>query len=302
MIRLLLGENSFEIERELQRIVAGFDGTAEKIDASELELRQIPDLLMGVSLFSEKRLVIMKNLSENKPVWADFCDWIQRVSDDTRLVLVEPKPDKRTRTFKELQKSADVKEFKLWGERDTFIAEEWAIHEATSQGYSLSRPLATQLIERTGLDQWRVFHALEKLAVLDAISPDVIEATVDPNPTENVFQLFETALKGNGAKIKKMIQTLELTDDPYQLFGLLSGQAFQLVVLAVAEKPSSEVAKDISAHPFVLQKLVPYAEQLNGAGIKKVIAAFAEADAGMKTSVAEPWLLIERALLKIAAI
>lgn len=302
MITLLTGENSFEIERELGRIVAEFDGVAEKIDGSELELRQIPDLLMGTSLFAEKRLVIVKNLSENKSVWADFADWLGRVSEDVWLVLVEPRPDKRTRTFKELQKLGDVKELKPWVERDVRVAEEWAVIEAKSMNFHLSQSLARKLVERTGIDQWRVFHALEKLAVFGDITPEMIETTVDTSPSENVFQLFETALNGNTAKLRMMVQTLELTDDPYQLFGLLGGQAFQLAALAVAEKSNSEVAKDIGAHPFVLQKLAPYAQRLGRTGVKKVIAAFAEADAGMKTSVAEPWLLIERALLKVASI
>lgn len=301
MIRLLLGENSFEIERALAVIVGEFDGEPERTYGSDLELRQIPDLLMGASLFAQKRLVVIKQLSENKAVWADFSNWLERLSDDIYLVLIEAKPDKRTKTYKDLQKLAETREFKLWGERDSFVAESWAVEEASRLGASLSKPLAQKLVERTGVDQWRVFHALEKLAVLDEITEESINLTVDASPTENIFQLFETALRGDGAKLRDMIQTFELTDDPYQLFGLLSGQAFQLAALAVAEKPGGEVAKDIGAHPFVLQKLAPHAERLGRAGAKKIITAFAEADAGMKTSVAEPWLLIERALLKIAA-
>lgn len=302
MITLLTGENSFEIDRELTRINAEFDGNPEKFDGSELELRQIPDILMGTSLFAENRMVIIKSLSDNKSVWTDFADWLVRVSDDIWLVLVEPKPDKRMRTFKELQKLANVKEFKSWGERDTRIAEEWAVSEAKSMNFDLSHALARKLVERTGINQWRVFHAIEKLSVMGEITSDLIETMVDANPSENVFQLFEMSLKGDTARLRQMVQTLEMTDDPYQLFGLLSGQAFQLAALAVADRPDSEVAKNIGAHPFVLQKLAPYADRLGRSGARKVIAALAEADAGMKTSVAEPWLLIERALLKVATI
>ncbi|MDB5165184.1 MAG: hypothetical protein JWM00_74 [Candidatus Saccharibacteria bacterium] len=302
MTILLIGENSFEIERELQRIAASFDGTPEKIDGSELELKQIPDLLMGSSLFADKRLVIIKNLSQSKAIWTDFADWLPRVSDDIQLVLVEPKPDKRLRTFKELQKIADVREFKPWGERDNRVAEEWAVREAKTMGLALSGILARKLVERTGVDQWRVFHGLEKLAVLESVSADIIEEVVDANPTENIFQLFETALKGDVGKVHDMLQTLELTQEAYQLFALLSSQAFQLAALTVGDKPSGEVAKDIGAHPFVLSKLSPIAKQLGRPGARKVIAAFAEADETMKTSAIDPWVAIERALLKIASI
>lgn len=302
MITLLTGENSFEIERALKNLVASFDGRAEKIDGSELDLKQLPDLLMGGTLFAEKRLVIIKSLSENKTLWNDFSQWIDKISGDIHLVLVEPKPDKRTKTFKELQKVAEIKTYPAWTDRDGYIAEQWAVSEAKNLGFVLDKQLARAIVRRTGINQWRLYHALEKLAVLDELSQQIIEDIIELSPTENIFQLFETALKGDGITIRRMIQTLELTEDAYQLFGLLSSQAFQLSVLAVAEKPSGEVAKDIGAHPFVLSKLSLYAKEFGRTGAKKIIAIFADADAAMKTSAGEPWLLVERALLKIAAL
>jgi DNA polymerase III subunit delta len=302
MIRLLIGENSFEIDRELARIVTEFEGTAEKIDGSELELRQLPDLLMGSSLFAEKRLVILKDLSSNKAVWTDFTQWLPRVSDDINLVLVESKPDKRTKTFKDILKVASVTEYKPWGERDGHLAEQWAAVEAKAMGIELSSSLARQLVARTGIDQWRVFHALEKLSVLPEVTSSVIDDVVEANPTENIFQLFETALKGDQAKLHAMLGTLELTSEPYQLFALISGQAFQLTALTVSDKPSAEVAKDIGAHPFVLSKLAPYARKFGRSEVKRVIDAFSEADMAMKTSAIDPWVAIERALLKVASL
>jgi len=105
MITLLSGDNTFEIEQELVAIVRDFDGIAERIDGAELELRQLPDLMMGGTLFADKRLIVIKNLSENKAVWPYFGDWIARISDDISIVLVESRPDKRTTTYKELKKS-----------------------------------------------------------------------------------------------------------------------------------------------------------------------------------------------------
>ena len=302
MITLLTGENGFEISRTLRKTAEGFSGRAEKIDGSELELKQLPDLLMGGTLFAEKRLVIIKNLSENKALWNDFSAWLSRVSSDVQLVLVEPKLDKRTKTYKDLQKAADVHEFKVWTERDGLTAEKWVMSEAEQLGFTLESKNTRFLVARVGVDQWALFHALEKLAVLESISPEVIEEVIEANPVENVFNLFEMALKGDALKVKKMCDNLALSDDPYRLFGLMSGQAFQLAALSVSEKPSADVAKDFGAHPFALSKLAPYAKKLGRAGTRKVIAAFVEADAGMKTSMADPWLLIERALIKIANI
>ena len=228
--------------------------------------------------------------------------WLPRVSDDIHLVLVEPKPDKRTKTYKELIKVADTHEAKMWTDRDGHVAERWAVREAEHLGFELDKKCAHLLVARVGVDQWLLLRALEKLAVIESVTPEVILELIEANPVENVFNLLETALKSDVPTLENMIRTLEITEDPYRLFGLLSTQGFQLAALSVTENPSGEVAKELGAHPFVLSKLVPHAEKIGSTGARKLIEVLAEADSGMKTSSGDPWLLIERALMKIAHI
>lgn len=299
MITLLTGENSYEIDHELKRLVAAFDGTPEKFDGEALEVRQLPDLLAGMSLFAEKRLVIIKQLSDNKAVWGELPAFLGRISDDVDLVLVEPKPDKRTSAYKTLQKAASVQEYRPWAERDSVKAEKWVGEQAKARGVALAPALVGLLVSRVGVDQWELAHALDKLSVLSEVTEDIIRDVIEANPSENVFELFETALKGNRARTREMITTLSMTEESYQLFGLLSGQVFQLATLAAASE-SDNVAKDISAHPFVLSKLKPYAKKEGIAGAFRIANAFAEADHAMKTSSIDPWLAIERAILQTA--
>jgi len=302
MITLLTGENSFEISRALHEIEATFKGEAEHIDGSELSLAQLPDLLMGQSLFSEKRLIIIKELSENKTIWPVFEDWLPRVSDDIKLVLVEPKPDKRLRTYKALQKVATVQEFPAWTESDATTAEQWVVSEARRLGLALDKKSAHHLVERVGPRQWELYHALEKLSVLPEVTAAIIDEVVEANPTENVFALFETALRGNGKKVHEMIEVLALTEDAYKVFGLLSSQALQLAALAYADQPSQTVASDIGAHPFVLSKLARQAQKRGRVGAREIVELFAEADSTLKTVSVDPWIVVEQTLLKIANI
>lgn len=302
MITVLTGENNFEISRALDAIVESFDGTAEKFDGGGLELSQLPDLLLGGTLFASERLIIIKDLSTNKALWDVLPEWLERVDTDSRIVLVEPKPDKRTKTFKELKKHADVKEFALWGDRDQFAVEAWAIGEAKRQGVDLDKKSAHALVERIGLDQWQLYHAIEKLSVLEAITPDIIEEVIEPNPTENVFNLFEAALRGDSKKVTDMIKVLQRTQDPYMTFGLLSGQAFQLAALASTTKSPTELASSIGAHPYALSKLAPHARNLGKPGAKKVIRIFADTDVAMKSSATDTWLLIEKALIQTVSV
>lgn len=302
MITLLTGENSFELTRALDAMTSEFDGVAEKFEGSELQVTQLPDLLLGGTLFADTRLVIIKGLSENKLLWEALPDWLERMDDAIHVVLVEPKPDKRTRTYKELKKSAVVREFAGWGERDGMSAEAWVITESKRQGLLMDKKSAQRLVSRVGLDQWQLFHAIEKLVVLPEVTPEIIDTIIEATPTENVFNLFDGALHGNTQKVSQMIRVLERTQDPYMTFGLLSGQVFQLAALASSTKSSPEVAADIGAHPYAVGKLAPQAKKIGRSGAKKIVVIFADTDSAMKSTTTDPWLLIEEALIKTASL
>lgn len=302
MITVLVGENTFERERTLQKIAASFSGEVEKIDGNALTIAQLPNIMMGVTLFSQSRLVIIRHLQENTTVWAALPNFTTRTTDDVHVVFIEDKLDKRTKTYKTLQKQATIQEFAAWTERDTKKAEQWTMSEAKQLNIVLSPKEAGYLVARVGVDQWALFRALEKLQFVTAVTIEVIDQYIEKTPSENVFLLFETALKGNTAVLHNMIRNLELTDDAYRLFGLLSGQAFQLVALHVSDASASQVAKDFGVHPFALQKLESYARRLSTSEVKDIIAAFADADAQMKSTSVNPWIATEQALLKVANI
>jgi DNA polymerase III delta subunit len=131
------------------------------------------------------------------------------------------------------------------------------------------------------------------------VNTQTIEMLIDPSPSENVFQLFETALSGDTRQVRDALQTLELTEDPYQLFALLSSQAFQLAGVGLAGE-GQDASKDLAIHPFVASKLARHARKMGKSGVRRVLRAFANADADMKRSRGEPWLLIEKALIESA--
>lgn len=301
MIHFFLGENSFEMTRELKKLTASFDGEVRTIDAEDVTLGDLPDILQGQTLFSDKRLVVVKQLSENKPVWDALPERVSTMSSDVTLVLVEAKPDKRTKSYKDLVKIANVKEFPLWTARDTSLAIEWTILEAKHRDLELTSKLARHLVERTGLDQWRLFHALEKLSLAGDVSIERIDEVVEAHPDENVFQLLDTALRGDLEGVQRAIVQLRQTTDAYQTAGLLISQILQLTTLALSDKSANEVAKDIGAHPFVLSKLAPHAARLSVSEVKQLITRTAKTDMQMKSSGIDPWIVVEKLLLRIAA-
>ena len=298
MITLLTGDNSFEVREALQVLVDGFDGMPERVDGSQLELRQLPDLLMGGTLFAEKRLVVISDLSTNSALWQKLPDWLPRVSDDVHLVLIDEKPDKRTVSYKALKEAANVQEFATWTDRDQQKAEQWLEARAKSQSVVLDKKTVHHIVTRVGVDQWQLANALEIISLLDDITPEKIDQTIVANESENVFELFEAALGGDRAALQERLRTLELQEDPYALFALLSSQAFSLAAVTYADDTQNP-AKDFAIHPFVVSKLSRHAKRLGKPAVSRIVKQFAQTDADMKISKAEPWLLIERLLFSL---
>lgn len=305
MVRLFVGDNNFEVKQALDKIKGDFLGEFEAVDGGEVSSSHLLDLLSGMTLFSEKRMVVISGLSEQKDVWDGLPEMLERLSDDTEVVLVEPKVDKRTKTYKWLVKNAKVSEHASLTDRQRPAMIDWVLGRAQHHGYSLDRSLAGELVDRLGYDQLRMDMVLEQLGFVDAVSKEVIDAVVPLARSESAFELFEAALQGRVGDVQRIVSYLEQTsglDGAYMTMGLLASQLVNLNGLVLSAGDSGQVASDLGAHPFVLKKLSPLARNISAAQLGEINHAFARADRQMKSTGADPWMLVEMALVATAQI
>ena len=295
MIYLFFGENSYARDQALAEVLGNQE--AEKIDGEMLDLRDLPDLLLGQTLFASQRLIVIRNLAENTVVWNELEKYLEKIPEETTVIFAETKPDKRTKTYKLLRKLADVREFALpknIGEATAFALEQSKIFEM-----KLDTSTARHIVERVGLEPWNVVHALEKLSLADDSSTQAIDQLIEDTPEAQVFGLFEAALARKPEMIHAQIATLSLSENPHLALGFLTSQALQLAALRTAPD-DAKVANDIGAHPFALSKLAPYAKKMSRADVRLSVSALAECDEQLKSSAGEPWTCIEVALQRIA--
>lgn len=298
MITALIGENSFAIREAVQQLQADRSVTSERYNGDTLTRESIADIFGGMTLFAQERFVIIHDLSKNSELWSQLPELVPRIADTTTIIFIEEKVDKRTATYKALKQANVVQEFPVWTERDTATAQRWVQERAAREGVTLDRPLARRVVERVGLDQWQLASAIDTLALIDEVTAAAIDDHIEARPTENIFQLFETAMSGQATKTLTALQTLALTEDPYAVFALLSAQAAQLAVISEAS-PSDNVAKEFGLHPFVVTKLGRLAQQRGKRDVGRVLHLFAAADRQLKTSAADPWLIIRKTVLAL---
>lgn len=308
-ITVLYGENSFERSRKLAQIKAqaqksGFE--IEKIDAEGLIPSDFITQISGVSLFADKRLVIFRNLSENKSIWENLETLVGRISSDVHLCLIEDKIDKRSSLYKNLSKTADFQEFKKLEAKGAGDLAELARQIAKARGLSMSLMDAKFLISWVGVDEWAVKNAVEKLALLGVSDKNSIKTYMSQNIEANTFGIFEMALDSNIAgvlnELAKM-KNLQSDDAGYQFLGLLITQFFNLSALRIGKEqglPTAQIAKDLGINAWALGKMEPFAARFNRENLAQMAEIFAAADQKSKTSSLKIWDLVEAVLLEIA--
>lgn len=297
---VLVGENAHARDEALAKQIAEYDGVVERIDGGELNYAAFVDAVAGTSLFTNKRMVVVRGLADNAELWTSLPDLLSRISGDVQLVLVEDKLDKRTASYKALKKVADIHEFTEWREYDDVKAQQWLHDEAKRRSVSLSQQQIRDIVGRTGPVQWRLADALDKLALHDEITDETIINIVPQQPLASAFSLLRTGLTASAAEVHQQLRELEATNDPYQLMGLLASQAVQLVALTVAGT-DNDVAKDLGASPYVLRELRPLALKLSRHEASNVLDVLQRADNNMKQGGVDPWQALEVALAEIAA-
>ncbi len=302
MIVLFTGENDFLWRQELAEFTAA--GEVERFDGEELTIGDLSDIASGMTLFSDKRTILVRNLAGNTALWSEAPRFLERLGEETTLLLVEPDVDKRTKTYKWLQTNAKVVERKAWTARDQSNVEVWATEQAKKIGLMLSASQLKRIISRAGLNAGRIYSGLEKLSLADTVTDELIDQTIEMTAHDSVFELFEASLSGKNERIRQLVGILSLEADAYQVVGVLASQSLQLMALTLGEglgKTASEVAAATGYHPFGLSKLSRYARTLGSQKARQIVNDVADTDARIKTVSGDPWASVEALLYRIAA-
>ncbi len=165
---------------------------------------------------------MLRQLSEHKELWAKLGEWARDVSVDTTLVLVEAKPDKRTKAYKTLARAGEVIAAEPLTERTRSAAETWLRDLARAQGVEISRAQAANMVSRAlisnetsriaEVDQLQLAHAVKALVNVDSVTDEVIATVLPPAREFSVFDILELAARRDVRATQKALSELRATD------------------------------------------------------------------------------------------
>lgn len=285
----LTGTNSFLQREKLQTLTRAFikengsDGL-ERFEGDAIELQRLIESLKARSLFSPRRMVIVSELSANKPAAENIENVIEAAdADDITLIISEPKLDKRGSYYKTLKKSTDFHEYLPLDEGGLT---KW-LQEVASEGEgSISLAEARYLVQRVGSDQLLLSSEVQKLLNYD---PQITRVTVDllteQAPQSTVFELLDASFSGDVQRALRLYQDQRQQKvEPQAILAMIAWQLHIVaIVKAAGDRSSDLIAKEAALNPYVVRKTSQVTRRLSMSRVKELIHTTLELDVRLKS-------------------
>ena len=241
---------------------AGFD--QEDLNAGEVSVESLANLLRTPPFFGSARLVILRRIEElDTACDALFLTALASPVAGVFLVVTAEKPDRRRKIFKELTKKAAVVEAQpLKG----YAVRRWVMEEAGRLGLRIPSEIAGLLVEYRGTSLTALMNELEK-AVLYAgktIRTDQDEWLVllGEATETNLFAMLDRLTEGKTGKLASPRPVAGRGRAEMKLFYMLSRQIRLLLLTIILQQKkgspfgSGEPAKELHCHLYTAEKLL----------------------------------------------
>ncbi len=288
MITTLTGPNNFLLREKINRIQGAFikehgDLAVERLDGEETTAEQIMGAIESVPFLSSKKLVIIRDLSANKPASEEIEKLLDATSDSVDVVFVESRPDRRGVYYKTLKKRTEMQEFTEPDERGLA---NWLAREAKKREAKLSSSDAFYLVNRVGANQQLLDNELAKL--ID-YNPEITKATIEllcePTPQGTVFNLLDAAFAGDTKRALKLYSDQRAQkEEPLKILAMIVWQMHIVTLVhAAGNKSVDEIARDTKMSPFVLGKSQNIARKLSKTQVIGLLDELCELDYKLKS-------------------
>ena len=288
VITTITGKNEFMISQRVSALIDDFlktetDLALERIDAAETSLEAILDAVQSVPFLASKKMVVVRELSSNKPAAESIEHIISSTSPTTDFIIIESSPDKRTVYYKTLKSLTTLEEYE---ELDGMALAKWLVEKAKNQSANLSTSDANYLIDRVGQNQLLLFNELQKLITYsDKITRETIDLLTEKTPQSKIFDLLDATFAGNKARALELYEEQRsLKVEPQAIMALLTWQ-LQLISLAKlgTGKSSTQIASDSKLNPYPIQKAQNLAAKISGDKLSQMISDALDIDYKSKT-------------------
>jgi len=307
-VYILHGEDEFAISQFIDGLVSkmGDPTTAmmnvTRLDGRSTDLGELRTAVSAMPFLTKRRVVILSQpiaRVNNPDTREKFIDLLNQVQPSTALLLIEYKPlvserDRRRGEFHWLEEWAEsnpqqayLRQFKQPNSGEMV---RWILNRAESAGGKFT-PRAAALLgslvgDETRLADQEIHKLLDYVNYNRAVEPDDVEYLTAIIPQGDIFVMVDALGNQDEKRAMGMLHRLLETQQPISIFGMVVRQ-FRLLLLAreVIDRGGGvkDVARELSVHPFVAEKITSQARHFTIPVLEKVHHRLLDMDEAVKT-------------------
>jgi len=311
MIIFLFGSDSFRLDSKIKEITEYYQKLHKNkadlvvFEKENLGFQNFKDFLNSPPLFKEKKLIVLKNIFQNKEFKENFLKEKDEILKSKNLILIceEGEIDKKDPLFYFLLKNSKWQEFqKLKGEK----LKNWVRKEILKYNLDIEPQALKEILEFVGDDTWRLAQEIKKLANFKKegkIEIKDVEELVEPDIETQIFKTIDALVEKKKDLALNFINFhLKKGDHPLYLIGAIIAH-FRLLLLVkdLAEKEKSWTLafKELNIPPFLRKKVWIQAQKFDTQKLKKIYQKLFKIDLEIKTGQLDPQTGLELLVTEI---
>jgi DNA polymerase III subunit delta len=299
MLLLLYGEESFLRARKLQEIRGRYLSLrkdkfyARAFDCSRDRVQEILQEIRGVSLFGEKKLLILENPFSNQEIAEKILEYKDELVKTPHVLVFsqEGAIGEQDPLFIFLKRQGKVQEFSPLSSRSLGA---WISQEFLRYGVQVLPDVQSALIGTVGNDLWRLSNEIAKLVSYSkgaVLSRSMVESLVEPMVEPEIFATIDAIASRNVKQALALLAEHEKHGDPPLRILATIGFQFRalLAIKEMADRSLSyaDVVRKTKLHPYVVKKAWDAAKHFSLDELKKGLRRIFDIELGLKTGTME---------------
>jgi len=315
MIIFLYGKDSYRLREKVGELVAGYrkkhpSGLNLVFLDEKTSFREVYDQERQVSMFNEKRLIVVPNVIENENFKKDFLQKKEKLLATDNIIILfyegEVKASDKLLSFflKEKKKNSRqvmCQEFEVLSESKL---KSWIKKRFEENKVRVEEEVVSALSRMGGNDLWRIKSEVDKLSLYKKeIKKEDMDLLVSVDMEANIFKTIDALAQRESRKAAlSLYNHLQKGDNPHYLLAMIAYQLRNLIAVSylISEGLSYEEAKKKAAlHPYVFQKTYRQAESFSLEELEHLYSKLFEIDLKTKTGQLDPALGLHLFLFEI---
>lgn len=300
MIIFLYGQDTYRIKQKLTEIIEHYKEVHKSglnlrfFDGKNLNYRDFKDEFQQIPMFQEKKLLVLKNVSQNQEFKNSFLENGKKFIDSKDIIVFQEEGEISPKDpfLKFLTKNAKTQDFPMLGGGKL---RNWAKREFDKYKTEIQPEALWLLINYAGNDLWRLSNEIQKLAAFKknkTIEPKDIDLLVKPEIETDIFETIEALASKNKKKAVSLLhEHLEKGDNPLYLLSMINFQFRSLLIIKETGK--------LDGHPYFVRKTANLAESFSREELRRIYRKIFEADLKIKTGRSDPQTALDLLVTEI---